>query len=1143
LTLLLCLCAAGTLTATRTRAANVQAAGELSLSAKGNILIAAGQSQRSFEEGHQITDRGLLGSHTTTSRVGSEAGTAVASELGGKTIRIDAGHDLTVRGSQVIGDAGVLLSAKNDISIEAARNSSSQSSFTQTRTDGLFSSGGLSVTYGLQQQSSDSRSRGTSVQASTIGAVNGNLVIDAGQTYRQSGSDLSTPQGDISVRAQRIDITEARETTTAHTETLFKQSGLTLALTSPVLSAVQSVAAQAQAAQQTGSSRTGALAAANSAMALNNAGATLAQGQASPDASAAAQAGGINLSISLGASQSHSHSQSQSDSARGSTLRAGGNITLSARGGGQNSDITLQGASVQAGGTAALNAEDQINLLAASNTSAQSSSNKSSSGSIGVSVGTSGMGVTASASAARGHGNGSETTYSNTHVSGNTVTLNSGGDTTLKGAVVSGNSVKADIGGNLKIESLQDSASHHEKQTSVGASVTVGAGASGSVNASRTKIDSDYQSVVEQSGIRAGDGGFQVNVKGNTNLIGGAITSSDKALAEGKNSFTTTTLTTSELQNQAAYSAKSISVSAGTGAGSTSAGLGNQSGSASSTTRSGISGIAGDKAARTGDADSGIGRIFDQQAVKAEVQAQVAITQEFGKQAPKAVADFASSQIKDLDAQIKDAAANKDTTRVQELDAEKAKWAEGGDYRVAMHATIGALSGGVQGALGAAAAAQAAPTIDTLQAQMQTGLQRGLEDAGLSKDNAHAVSSATTKLVANGMSAGLGMAAGGTGGAAMAMNVDANNRQLHPTEARLIKDNAAAYASRRGISVERAEAELTQQAAQQFDSAWDTRLGSDNAQAQAFLKEIGTGKSMADPLTGQTFQLFTADEATRNNHAMFAQYAKADLNVQREMDLVMNKAYKPKDGQTLGGSLTGSDMALNDGARDYANMKNQPVVVQWAVLGEIRQTRTAVQGEYAQLTKQLGDPSLTTEQRGQTLAQLTTLEARDQALRDAARYQILDMSAAGNISPAQQREWTEGFGSALGAARLGAGMRAPIGARVDMLKGVSQEAQAIAAVDKAAAATPASQALLLRLKRRLAARWRVRRLRRRANWPGTDSPRPQATRTWPTSTTGSAWPASKPRLQKWLGKSEHCHKWIGCCQGRGQSPMFQEQTT
>jgi len=46
----------------------------------------------------------------------------------------------------------------------------------------------------------------------------------------------------------------------------------------------------------------------------------------------------------------------------------------------------------------------------------------------------------------------------------------------------------------------------------------VGAGASASANVSQQKISSDYASMTEQSAIRAGAGGYQTDVKGNTDL-------------------------------------------------------------------------------------------------------------------------------------------------------------------------------------------------------------------------------------------------------------------------------------------------------------------------------------------------------------------------------------------------------------------------------------------------------------------------------------------------------------------------------------------------------------------------------------------------------------------------------------------------
>ena len=159
---------------------------------------------------------------------------------------------------------------------------------------------------------------------------------------------------------------------------------------------------------------------------------------------------------------------------------------------------------------------------------------------MGVSVGTGGMGITVSASGARGKSDGQDVTYSNTRIeAGNTVRLQSGGDTTLKGAIVAGKTVQADIGGNLSIESLQDTSVYASKQASIGGSLTVGAGVSGSVSASSSKSSGNYASVIDQSALQAGDGGFAVNVKGNTDLKGAVIASTDRAVEEGRNAFST----------------------------------------------------------------------------------------------------------------------------------------------------------------------------------------------------------------------------------------------------------------------------------------------------------------------------------------------------------------------------------------------------------------------------------------------------------------------------------------------------------------------------------------------------------------------------------------------------------------------------
>ncbi|MBK8745318.1 MAG: hemagglutinin repeat-containing protein [Propionivibrio sp.] len=113
--------------------------------------------------------------------------------------------------------------------------------------------------------------------------------------------------------------------------------------------------------------------------------------------------------------------------------------------------------------------------------------------------------------------------------SGNLLAFESGGNTTLRGAVARGEQVIANVGKDLTIESLQDLSTYDSKQKSAGVSVSlcilpfcVGATpVSGSVSASASKMNSNYASVTEQSALRAGDGGFDVKVKNDTDLKGG----------------------------------------------------------------------------------------------------------------------------------------------------------------------------------------------------------------------------------------------------------------------------------------------------------------------------------------------------------------------------------------------------------------------------------------------------------------------------------------------------------------------------------------------------------------------------------------------------------------------------------------------
>ncbi len=542
------------------RAAQVYSSdGAISVMADNDVSIASGEQSNNWSEGRKHTHRGLLKSTTNTTRDSLEETRAIASTLSGHQVAV-RGNNITVTGSNVVSDAGTVLLADNDLTVQAATNTRGESHYKRKDESGFLYNGGVAFTVGTQMQSRDAKDVSTSAAASTIGSTAGNVVMVAGNNYRQVGSHVVAPEGDIDIHARKVDIVEARETGVATQEDKFRQAGLTVALTAPVISAIQSAEQMKKAASQTDDSRMKTLAAATTVL---NTAAAVGAVQADPGA-----AGGINISITVGGARSDSKTTTTHDNAAGSSITAGGDVRISATGAGKDSDLTVIGSTINAGNNAYLRADGDIALLAAKNTQETDRKSSAASGGVGVaiSIGSGGAsaGITANASGSKGKGEGTDVQWTNSHVNaGNTLVLESGGDTTLRGAVASGREVIADIGGDLNIESLQDTSTFHSKDTSVGGSVTVGLGFSGSASYGNTKVDGDYASVVEQSGIKAGDGGYQVRVGGNTDLIGGVIASSEQAIADGRNQLITSTLSVRDLDNRSDYKASSLSLSGG----------------------------------------------------------------------------------------------------------------------------------------------------------------------------------------------------------------------------------------------------------------------------------------------------------------------------------------------------------------------------------------------------------------------------------------------------------------------------------------------------------------------------------------------------------------------------------------------------
>lgn len=555
---------------------NVRLAGAYLAADKGQAAIVASNNveldvltteHRSANE-HYSKNKGMLGSTTIQSAQFTNREQANGSAISGNSVVIQAGNaadrtgDITIRASQVVGERDVQIAAGNNLTIATAQEHADSKSIYTKKTSGLFSDGGLSFTIGTQKMDQDGEGKSVTHVGSAVGSLQGDVTLTAGKNYTQSASQVVATQGSVAIAAQNVDINAAIDSAADKSEQRFRQSGLTVALTAPVIEAVQSVQQMSEAVSATKDKRLQALGVITAGAQL--ASAANAAADAAADAAAKGSAG-ISVSISYGESKSENKQEQASTAAIGSAIRAGKDISIEASGAGQGSNIAITGSDIVAGNNVSLKADNDITLQAAQSTFEQHSTSKSDSASVGVAFNFGangvGVGVTASASQGRGNADGKDVAHSNTHVAaGNFLSIESGGDTSLKGAVVSGKEVIARIGGDLNIESLQDTSVYKSKDQNFGGNVMVGVGFSASVSASKGKVDAEFASVTEQSGIQAGDGGFNIIVKGNTDLKGGAIASTDKAIADNKNSFTTTSLTHSDIANYSHASAKSIGI-------------------------------------------------------------------------------------------------------------------------------------------------------------------------------------------------------------------------------------------------------------------------------------------------------------------------------------------------------------------------------------------------------------------------------------------------------------------------------------------------------------------------------------------------------------------------------------------------------
>ena len=795
-----------TLTAGRdmtSQAASLSAQKGLALMAGHDVTLTGAQNTSSLDEYHKVTgSSGMLSKTTTTTHDVTDRRIMTGSELNGDTVSIGAGHNLNVTGSSVAGDNRVSLAAGNNLSIGTLTESNRETHLKQEKKSGLMSSGGVGFSVGSQSLKVTDTATDTTQKGSTVGSVHGDVSLQAGNRLTVNGSDLIAGR-DMALSGKEVSITAA---TDQHVQTHTveqKTSGLTLALSGTAGSALNTTVETVQAAKSAGNSRLEALQGVKAA--LSGAQAVQAGRQAEAQGNQKENNNAVGISLSYGSQSSKSEQQSEQTVAKGSILTAGNHLSIQATGSGAkgvDGDLTIQGSQIKAGNNVLLQANRDVNLVSAENTSKLEGKNTSSGGSVGVGVGvgSGGWGISVSASANQGKGSekGNGTTHTETTVdAGKQLTIISGRDTTLTGAQAGGETVKVDAGRHLTLTSEQDSDRYDSKQqnASAGGSFTFGSmSGSASVNLSRDKMHSNYDSVQEQTGIFAGRGGFDVTTGQHTQLNGAVIASTATA---DKNRLDTGTLGFSDIDNRADFKTEHQSTGLSTGGSVAGNFLGNMAnnllvganheGHADSTTQSAVS--AGNITIRdtqsqkqdvadlnrdAAHANQTLSPIFDREKEQQRLQ-QAQLIGEIGNQ----VADIARTE-----GQIAGEKAKRDPAALNqaraELEAAGKPYTEqdvaqraynngmaasgfgtGGKYQQAIQAATAAVQGLAGGNLSAALAGGAAPYLAEVVKTMTTDPVTG-EVNKAANVAAHAVVNAAL-AVAQGNNALAGAAGAATG--------------------------------------------------------------------------------------------------------------------------------------------------------------------------------------------------------------------------------------------------------------------------------------------------------------------------------------------------------------------------------------------
>lgn len=519
-------------------------AGKADLAAENNINIA--NETEYHERLHEYHSKvsGVLSSKITDIYDYSKQNTVVNSNVSAGELAISSKKDTNITGSNVVADNDVNVKTGGNLNIGSAEQTSESEYRKSVKKSGVFAGGGIGFTIGKEKQKDQYANQNTEQVGSTVGSVKGSVKLDADKAANVKGSTVVAGK-DINITGENVSIENSNSIYNAQEKHEFKRTGLSVSVGGEAVNKVNEVVNHVERANQVNDKRLAALHGYKAVESVEKNIGMIKDAVKNPSQ-------GLSLSVSVGSSQSRSESKSTTVVANGSNVKAVGDVKITST----KKDIDITGSNVE-GKDVTFNAKENLNITASKNTNNTEQSSKSSSASVGASLELGkGPSYSISGSMSKGEVSANGTTYNESTVTANEdLSFASGNDTNIKGGMLSGEKVTGNVGGDLNIESKQDSNSYKETNKSVGVSIGLGSNKAVSGSASIGKIDSNYKSVTDQSGIYAGKEGFEINVGENTDLKGGIISSAADA---DKNKLSAGTLTFEDIQNKADYKANGI---------------------------------------------------------------------------------------------------------------------------------------------------------------------------------------------------------------------------------------------------------------------------------------------------------------------------------------------------------------------------------------------------------------------------------------------------------------------------------------------------------------------------------------------------------------------------------------------------------